>query len=123
MTAMPRAKPTSSLIGKARISDIPARNANSRSHHGMGMRQWPVAAHPQSATANMALISMYSVAPRLSPCIISAGSYTAMNGTTKPANAMRTAQKLINSPFSLAMGAAAKQANATGGVRSARMPK
>lgn len=45
-----------------------------------------------------------------------------MNGTTKPARAMRTAQKLIFNPL-LATGAAAKQASATGGVRSARMPK
>ena len=38
-----------------------------------------------------------------------------MNGTTKPARAMRTAQKLIFNPLSLAIGAAAKQASATGG--------
>ncbi|MCY1532690.1 hypothetical protein D9M68_679740 [compost metagenome] len=85
--------------------------------------KWPTEAMPQSPTASIALTSMYSVSAQLSPCIISAGSYTAMNGTTKPARAMRTAQKLIFSPFSWAMGAAAKQARATGGVRSARMPK
>lgn len=31
-----------------------------------------------------------------------------MNGTTKPARAMRTAQKLIFNPLSLAIGAAAE---------------
>lgn len=60
---------------------------------------------------------------RLSPCSMSEGLYTAMKGTTKPASAMRTAQKLIFNPRSPAIGAAAKQARATGGVRSARIPK
>ncbi len=46
-----------------------------------------------------------------------------MKGTTKPATAMRIAHMLILRPFSRAIGAAAKQASATGGVRSAMMPK
>lgn len=46
-----------------------------------------------------------------------------MKGTTKPAVAMRTAHRLIRKPLSRAIGAAAKQASATGGVRSAISPK
>jgi hypothetical protein len=41
----------------------------------------------------------------------------------KPAIATRTAFRLILRPFSRAMGAAAKAAKATGGVRSAMIPK
>ena len=46
-----------------------------------------------------------------------------MNGITNPAVATFTASMEMANPFSLAIGAAAKQASATGGVRSARMPK
>ena len=46
-----------------------------------------------------------------------------MNGTMKPAMATRIACMLIFRPLSRAIGAAAKQASATGGVRSAMMPK
>ena len=46
-----------------------------------------------------------------------------MNGTTKPAAAILTALTPIFMPDSRAMGAAANAASATGGVRSAMMPK
>ena len=56
-------------------------------------------------------------------CSISAGVKTAMNGTTKPAMASLVACSAICMPETLAIGAAAKAASATGGVRSAMMPK
>ena len=46
-----------------------------------------------------------------------------MNGMTKPASAIRIAWTPIFMPDSPAIGAAAKAASATGGVRSAMMPK
>ena len=58
-----------------------------------------------------------------SPCNINSGLYTAINGTTNPATANFTASKEILNPLSFANGAAAKQARATGGVRSAIIPK
>jgi hypothetical protein len=41
----------------------------------------------------------------------------------KPAMAICTAARRSSAPLSLAIGAAAKAASATGGVRSAMMPK
>jgi hypothetical protein len=46
-----------------------------------------------------------------------------MKGTTKPAVASFVASMEMLKPEARAIGAAAKQASATGGVRSAMMPK
>ena len=45
-----------------------------------------------------------------------------MKGIRKPANAMRVACQPMASGLARAMGAAAKAASATGGVRSAMIP-
>src|SRR3990167_737264 len=118
-----RAKPISSLIGVARIRLAPAAKPSARSHQAILQCRKPVNTAPQIPIATAALNNTYTVASQLSPCSISAGSYTAMKGTTKPAMAIRIAHRLIFNPVSLAIGAAAKQASATGGVRSAMMPK
>ena len=46
-----------------------------------------------------------------------------MKGAIQPGRAMRSAVQPILKPDSLAIEAAAKAASATGGVRSAMMPK
>ena len=60
---------------------------------------------------------------RRRPAASATGVKTAMNGTTKPATASLVACSAMRMPETLAIGAAAKAASATGGVRSAMMPK
>src|SRR5690606_16532584 len=119
----PRPKASSTVTRRTRIISAPASRPSGASHQSRRWARETVNTIPQRPIAKPALHSMYSVAQRSPPCIISAGLYTAMKGTTKPATAMRMAHRLIFRPLSRAIGAAAKQARATGGVRSAMMPK